>query len=66
MPKILMKSSYRDVYKPGDVVDESDDKAAELVQLGRAEYVQVEEKAPVNKEVKTAKKVRTKKTKTAK
>lgn len=53
MKRILMKTSYREFYKPGDVVDEFDSKADELVRLGRAEYMKVEVTAPVNKEVDT-------------
>ncbi len=50
-----MKTSYRDSYKPGDIVEEDDDKANDLVRLGRAEFVNVEKKAPKNKEVQTTK-----------
>lgn len=48
-----MLTSYRDSYKPGDVVDEDNEKADELVNLGRASYVKVEVAAPLNKEVDT-------------
>lgn len=56
MKRILMKTSYRDFYKPGDIVEEDDGKANELVRLGRAEFIDVEEKAPVNKEFQTSSK----------
>jgi len=51
--KIKMLTSYRDFYQSGDVVEETKGKAAELVKLGRAEYVV--DAAPMNKEVQTAK-----------
>ncbi len=49
--KIKMLTSYRDFYQPGDIVEEDPAKAKELVDLGRAEYVDIEQEAPLNKEV---------------
>jgi hypothetical protein len=37
--KIRLLTDYRDVAKKGDVADFDEEKAAELVRLGRAEYV---------------------------
>ena len=37
--KVLMKTDYRDVAKAGQTVEFDAEKAAELVRLGRAEYV---------------------------
>jgi len=49
--KIKMITEYRDLYKPGDVVDENPTKASQLVERGSAEYVDVVKEAPANKEV---------------
>lgn len=40
--KVKMKSDYRDVAKNGQVYETDADKAAELVKLGRAEYLKSE------------------------
>lgn len=52
-----MLTTYRGFYKPGDVVNEDSEKAKQLVDLGRAEYIDVEKEAPRNKEARTARKV---------
>lgn len=37
--KVKMKTDYRDVAKAGEVYETDSEKAAELVRLGRAEYL---------------------------
>lgn len=53
--KLLFKKQYREFFMPGDVGDQDEEKARELINLGYAEPVSVEEKAPLNKEVVTGK-----------
>lgn len=55
MRKLKFKTPYRHFFKPGDIGEQHDQKAKELVDLGYADYVDVETEAPANKEVKTAK-----------
>lgn len=56
---IKMLTDYRHFYKAGEIVLEDNEKAKELVDLKRAEYVESEKAAPVNKEVQTDRKVGT-------
>ena len=46
-----MITSYRDFYKPGEVIEETDSKAEALVARGRARFLDVEKAAPMNKEI---------------
>jgi len=41
MVAVKMRTAYRDIAKPGDIVEFDAEKAAELVRLNRAEYVLV-------------------------
>lgn len=51
-----MITSYRDFYKPGDMVIENDEKADQLIARGSAKLVEtIEEAAPKDKMVRTKK-----------
>jgi len=48
--KVRLLADYRDVAKKGDVAEFDEEKAAELVRLGRAEYVSKKKEEPAEEE----------------